>query len=558
MTIKHNNTCTAIRSTAEGHILLDNIVYGMPCFVFWKDIHCIYLGCNDLTANLLGLSSREEIVGKTDYDFGWDKEIVDKCRKTDENIIATGTPSYNVEEVISTKKKGEHILLTNKMPVFNQANKVVGIVGISIDITEIKRVELNLKAAKEAAEEANKAKSNFIGNMSHDIKTPLAGIIGMAEYLSYTLERPESIDFAQNIVEAGRQLLVFFDNCIEAIKIENTAITNLKERFSLKEVVDEIIAMFKPAIKNKALAAYVHYNINVPELFVGSRANIFRILMNLVGNAVKFTHIGSITLSVDLEENVTDSNMVKINITIADTGIGIPHNMHESIFDRFVALKPSNKGTPTTGSGLGLFLVKELVEMLRGRVSLTSQENHGSKFTVILPLEVAEKTDSNHEQDRIYLGHTQTHTKRVITGKTEESSSDTEKKETSYPTQLLLIEDNILAQKIAQSMLASLNCKVDLADCGGQALKLFSAGKYNLIFMDIGLPDSSGYELACHFRQTEKGSPHRAPIIALTAHVDDDIKKECIDAGMDDILSKPLSLAQARYLLNRYTLAAHK
>lgn len=536
-------------STVIRSILLEDIISAMPCFVFWKDRNFVYLGCNDLMANMLSLPSRETIIGKTDYDFGWKKEDVDKYRKIDERIIATGEPSFNVEETVRVQGK-DMVVLVNKVPIFNEYNEIECIVGISIDITARKQAEAALKEAKQAAEEANKAKSDFIGNMSHDIKTPLAGIIGIAECLAYTLEKKESIDYVQSIVEAGQQLIVFFDNCLEAAKIEHTEMTILKEHFNLKTVIDEIIEIFKPAIKNKGLAAYLHYNSDVPESFIGSRPAIFRILMNLIGNAVKFTNTGSITLSVTSEEKNAGSSINKIKICIIDTGVGIPENMHTQIFERFVVLRPSNKGEATKGSGLGLYLVKRLTEAIHGEVHLSSQESQGSRFSVILPLKAAPVNAGDEKNNSHLQPYQQIHPIDLM--KVIKPEKPFLARKTSAELQLLLVEDNMLAQKAAELMLTSFNCKVDIADCGAQAFKLFEAGKYHLIFMDLGLPDLSGCEITSHFRKVEEGSIYRAPIVALTAHVNEEIKKECRDVGMDEILSKPLSLTQARNMVDYY------
>lgn len=544
--------CSTLRGipTLTRSILLEDIISAMPCFVFWKDTNFVYLGCNDLIANVLGLPSREAIIGKTDYDFGWKKEDVDEYRKVDEKILVTGKPSYNVEETVRIKGKNI-ILLVNKVPIFNEYNEIVSIVGISIDITDRKQAEAALKEAKQVAEEANKAKSDFIGNMSHDIKTPLAGIIGIAECLAYTLEKKESIDYAQNIVAAGQQLIVFFDNCLEAAKIEHTEMTTVKEHFNLKTIIDEVIEMFKPAIKNKGLAAYLHYNSDVPESFIGSRPAIFRILMNLIGNAVKFTNMGSITLRITSEEKIAASGINKIKICIIDTGVGIPENMHTQIFERFVVLKPSNKGEAAKGSGLGLYLVKKLTEALHGEIYVSSQENQGSQFSVVLPLEIPVLVNENNGKNNAHLPPYQ-QIYPIDLMKVIKIEKVFLARKTSSELQLLLVEDNILAQKAAELMLTSFNCKVDIANCGAQALKLFEVGKYHLIFMDLGLPDLSGCEIASHFRKMEEGDIYRAPIIALTAHVNEEIKKECQDVGMDEILSKPLSLEQARNMVDYY------
>ncbi|MCD6039681.1 MAG: two component system histidine kinase [Gammaproteobacteria bacterium] len=528
--------------TSRKGILLEDIIYGMPGIVFWKDINFIYLGCNDLTANLLNLPSRYDIVGKTDYDFGWEKEVVDECRKIDERILATGQPARDIEETMFFPKQGNITFIANKMPLYNEHNEIIGIIGINIDITARKEAETALAIAKQAAETANKAKSNFIGNMSHDIKTPLAGIVGIAEYLAYTLKNKKNIDLACKVQEAGQQLMLFIDNCLESAKIEDTEITKKKECFNLELLLSEVMALYQPAVKNKGLLLSSYYDEKASKLFLGPRAAIFRILMNLIGNAIKFTKVGSVAIHVSAGEKSTPSTSI-VKICVADTGIGIPQDKHIEVFERFIRLEPSNKGI-TTGSGLGLFLVKTMVEAMHGEVYLQSEEGRGSQFTVVLPLDISLLAENEHAENKMIY---------PINRVAELNSKDKlNVRKTSSKLQVLLIEDSNIVLRVTALMLASFNCEVDVAENGEKALKLFKEGKYDLVFMDLGLPDLSGYEIAIQFRQTERNTTHRVPIIALSAHVTEEITQECLDKGMDQVLSKPLSMEEAKSLIDYY------
>jgi len=523
----------------------EDIIGCMAGNIYWFDKHCRTVGCNKNVLAMFGLQSVENFKGLSFEELGkiggWTLEATQSFKNDTLEILQTGKPKLNIEEPPIPHEDGRVIyFLSSRVPLFNYKNDVIGVVGVSIDITERHQAEKALKKAKLEAEAASYAKTEFISNMSHDIKTPLSGIIGLADVLMHRLEQKEDIDFAENIINAGQQLMVFFDNCLEIGKAETSNLNLANEYFSLKSVTQELYDLFLPAIKKKSLEFYLFQDDKVPDYLLGSRSGIYRILMNLIGNAIKFTDTGSITLRIELGEKSTSKNTI-IKIIVKDTGIGIPVDKHQLIFERFIRLTPSSNNL-YSGSGLGLYLVQKMVESMHGEIHLSSAEGKGSQFTVVLPFVVPLLTSQEYKQSEITsLVSLPAFSDNIFRAKDRKTSPC-----------ILLVEDNILAQKIAYSMLTSLQCRVDIADCGQKAKELFTPGKYDLIFMDLGLPDMSGQNITRYFREIEKDTSHSIPIIVLSAHTTIDLKKSCIEHGANEVHNKPLSKIQAKSIIDYY------
>ena len=437
--------------------------------------------------------------------------------------------------------------LVSKVPLRDTGNNVVGLVGIGLDITELKKTQALLKQEKTRVEKLSKSKSEFIANMSHDVKTPLSGIIGLSEILADHL-KDEDLNFVHDISVSAKQLMDFFNNCLEMAKSEHVDITTIKERFSLKLSIKKITELFHSAIENKHLHFSVDYDPKIPDILVGSEAAIYRILLNLTGNAIKFTHQGSVTIYASLSKKSSE-RQATIKLVIQDTGIGIPKNKQEVIFEQFTRLTPSYQGH-YEGSGMGLFVVNRLVKSLGGEIFVYSEKGKGSVFTVVLPLEIPMLDESEYEKDRrnsLKSEINQLSTQPEIFDKTSINSK-------KRVPNILFVEDNPIAQQIATLLLSPLGCTVEIADCGRKSLEVFEPGKYQLVFMDIGLPDLEGYLIAKQLRNIEESypSPWRVPIIGLSAHAINTVRKHCQHAGMQGILNKPLSAKQARQVFNRY------
>lgn len=533
-----------------------SIISCMPGNIYWSDKNANAIGCNKNVLNFMNLRSIEEFRGlsfeKTAEHTTWSAEAVNSFKRDSLEVIESGKAKINIEEPPIPDQRGNSIIfLTTRAPLFNSHNKIIGMIGVSIDITERKNMEIRLKKAKLAAEIANHSRSDFIANMSHDIKTPLAGIIGMADMLINQQTDAATVNYLEDILSAGQQLMEFFDNCLEIAKSEDENAVFMNENFNLKLLINEIVNLFQPAIIHKGLKLYVYFDDKIPDYLLGSRRSLLRILINLVGNAVKFTEAGSISIGVKLGAKSTNKKIIAL-ITIKDTGIGIPKDKHAHIFERFTRLSQANKGT-NTGSGLGLYLVKKYLESMQGEIHLSSIENEGSQFMIAVPLEISLLAPIEHEAADAFTPIPSISYSKPEINKTTEFPKNTPHKS----IKVLLVEDNLIAQTVVKSILTSLDCEVDTATNGKDAVDLFDAGKYQIIFTDLGLPDIYGYNIINYFKKIEEGTFHRTPIIILTAHITDEIKKECIEIGADEILHKPLLSEKAKYILEKYVLSVN-
>ncbi len=523
---------------------LEQIIACMPGSVFWKNRRGAYQGCNDMLANLFGVP-KEEVLGKTDEYFGkklgWARETAKAFSEVDQEVMRTGISRLNFEEPPFHFADGKVIYqLDNKVPLRNEDGNIVGVVGIGINITELKNTQALLKKEKERAEYLSKAKSEFIANMSHDVKTPLSGIIGVTNFLKEHLTG-EALSLTEDMLSCAQQLMGFFNNCLEISKSEHVDLALIKERFSLKQLTEQMRELFRPAIENKKLTFTINYDKQIPEMLLGSQPAIYRILLNLTGNAIKFTNQGGITIHLSLSKRTTERQAI-IKIVIQDTGIGIPKDKHKVIFDQFTRLTPSYQGI-YEGTGLGLFVVNKLVKSLHGEIDIHSEEGKGSQFIVVLPLEIPLLDKSEYEKN---------HVKTTSSATTDQFEIFNQPK--TLP-KILFIEDNPIAEQIVQVLLSPLGCEIDVVHSKQTALELFQPGKYQLVLIDTGLPNQESYTLAKQLRNLEKSSAtDQVPIIGLSDQPIKNIIPDCKQVDMQGILNKPLSIEQAKQVFNRYVL----
>lgn len=320
----------------------------LPGSVYWLDKNDFFLGCNKICSTILGLSSPDEIIGKHLFEIlGKDHEALAKeTHRINCEILTSGEEKYHEENGLNSEGQPT-VYLTQKVPFYNQQGRIDGILGVSFDISDRKRMEKELKIAKERAEKASAIKSEFVANMSHDIKTPLAGIIGISELLTHRLES-ENLEFAHILLLSSKQLLSFFNNCLEVFKMESSDISLTSATFSLKSMLNELYELFKPIVLNKKLVFHIHYLDFIPDYLTGNRASIYRVMLNLIGNAVKFTHNGSISIIASLRQH-SNSNNATLILAVEDTGIGIAESNLKIIFERFTRLTPSY--VPLLGGG---------------------------------------------------------------------------------------------------------------------------------------------------------------------------------------------------------------
>ena len=522
---------------------LDNIVKYAPGLVYWKDKNSVYQGCNDEFARLAGLDSSEQVKGKTDFDLIW-KDGAEFYIAGDQIVLKTGKPNLDIEEVIATSNNKKITVISNKVPLLNSKNQVVGIMGITTDITHQKEIEKNLKKSKEAAEAASRAKTEFIANMGHDIRTPLTGIIGFSHYLENKINTIEEKNCAKQIHDSGEQLLNLLNGVLDMITADSTNEHRvLQETFDLHEVIQDVLKLELPAVKAHHLTIETHIGEAVPHYVVGDKMKLHRILLNLTGNAIKFTKIGRIELNAKLLSQKGDTASVEFEVK--DTGIGIPDSVQDQIFDRFFKVSPSYKGL-YTGNGIGLHIAQKYVELLGGQIKLKSQEGVGTSFFFMLEMKLGDKTSIAAEPSY-----------GPIAGQSMEQTMPIKPQMAMrHPTtqlHVLLIEDNVPALNILQMMFKPFNVTVISAQDATSAFLLVQHHPFDLIITDIGLPEQSGDELTLEIRSYEKAH-HRSPctIIGLTGHSLGDITKTCLASGMNEVYRKPMAPVALQSIMDRF------
>jgi PAS domain S-box-containing protein len=535
-------------SERASRVSLNHILRYLPGYVYWKNTDSVYLGCNENFAIAAGLKCMEDIVGKTDYDLAWGKSEAELFRQSDREAFE-GETKYNFEEPQKMADGKQAIVLATKVPLIDEENKIIGVLGIYTDITDRKKAEIALMDAKEKAEEAIGEKTEFIRNMSHDLRTPITGIIGMSDILARETKENFTYDAARDVEAAARALLNFFNQVIETAELELGELPDQHNAFSLKNIQKNIIQIFLPAAQQKNIKFESYFDQNIPKVMIGNDAFLYRILLNLVANAVKFTEQGSISIEMTLERHTLQNAVVQISIK--DTGKGIPKDKQAKIFEKFNRLTPSYENVHK-GTGLGLYIVSQYLQRMGGEIYLESRPGAGSRFTCFIPF-------------KLPLSETFSKVKPASYHKTEESAiSYAVSSLFPEPSELddaihippapaatcnaLLVEDNPLALKIGRFNLSQWGYSVTSAINAQEAEHHLNKTRFDIIFLDLGLPDKNGLDLANELKANDKSLNHATTVVALTAHADEQSKQACFKAGVNEMLSKPLTEMDARRL----------
>jgi len=366
-------------------IYLNYIVNNLPHYIFWKDKNSVFLGCNKKFAETTGFHSPADIIGKTDYDMPWKKEESDLYIADDQAIMKSGVAKLDYEERQRQTDGSEKIMLVSKVPMFDEDNKIIGVLGIYTDITERKKMEENLRMSKEMAEVANRLKTEFIRNMEHDIRTPFCGVWALANELweqETDLEKKENLGY---ITQSAKELMDYCNNILDFSKMESGKTPVLAKKFDLRALINRVVTLEIPITIIKKIKLIQEISEDSPTILVGDPNRLERILINLISNAIKFTKEGHVKIKVDVAKK--SEKKIIMHFYIEDTGIGIPPDKQAFIYEKFTRGTPSNQGI-YKGSGLGLYVVKQLIDDVAGEIDVTSEINKGTKFICTIPFQL--------------------------------------------------------------------------------------------------------------------------------------------------------------------------
>ena len=544
---------TALHSTQSTskdlYSYLETVVNTVPHTIFWKDRNSIFLGCNELFAKIAGLKSPGDIVGKSDYDLPWSREQSDHYRAIDKEVILSGQPKLNVEEFQTLVNGIDTVLLTSKVPLRDTNGNITGVLGVYTDITERKKTEEALKLAKEKAEVANQAKTEFLENMRHDIRTPLSGIVGCAHLIQMQSGLPQKVTaFADDLVQSSEALLEFLNKILESITVGSGEIPLLKRRFNLKEALEQIVRLNKPQAVIKGLELSLDYDESIPFCLIGDGIRTQRIILELLTNALKYTDKGSIKVGARLIKD--KAGEITIELRVSDTGMGIPKDKHKEVYDRFTRLIPSYKGI-YPGTGLGLSVVKQFIEDLNAEIHIESDLGKGATFICTIPFQKSLLNETRTEASNELKANNALSQKRAAN---ESLAAEVVNANGSH---VLVVEDNTIAVIVAKNVLSALGCRTDVAPDGKTALEKIEKNHYDLILMDMGLPDGDGCEVTRRIRLKQWQKNPSVPIIGLTAHVESEKKQRCLANGMNAVFNKPLTPEKAAEILDAFISQQH-
>jgi len=397
------------------------------------------------------------------------------------------------------------------------------------EIQHGKKIEGELKLARDKAEKMSQAKGEFLANMSHEIRTPMNGVIGTLQLLEDTELSEEQKEFVRTAHTSADALLAILNDILDISKIEAGKLSFETIAFDFERVINEIVILHAQKAEEQGVSLYQHIDDGLPKLVMGDPTRCRQIIVNLVSNALKFTRQGEVTIDLDVLN--MDEGQVELKVSVSDTGIGIPEAALETLFNAFTQADGSTT-RKYGGTGLGLAIVSQLVELMHGRLGVDSVEGEGSTFWFIARFKCAEKELAREE----------------VT------------KESAEPLQLnakiLLVEDNPINQMIAQKMMEKIGLRAVLANNGVEALEILAKQSFDLVLMDCQMPEMDGFDATREIRKLELKDlrDEALPVIAMTANVMSGDRQRCLDVGMDDYIGKPVQRDRLESVLRKWLL----
>jgi PAS domain S-box-containing protein len=533
------------RKQAENAILtsqkfLQTVLDTFPLSVFWKDRNSVYLGCNRNFLKDAGLDSVADIIGKTDYEMPWGQTEADLYRAYDRQVMDNDESKLGIIET-QLQANGDRIWVeTNKLPLYDLKGEVIGILGTYQDITERKQAEEQLQHTNQELLRATRLKDEFLANMSHELRTPLNAILGLTEGLQeqvYGSINDRQLKALQTVETSGNHLLELINDILNLAKIEAGQVELNYSSTSISYLCESSLNFIKQQAMKKQLQIDMHLQPNLPEMQLDER-RIKQVLINILNNAVKFTANGGhikleATKLSHVSEQTQEDTQDYLQISITDTGIGISPENIQKLFKPFVQID-SALNRKYEGTGLGLALAKQIIELHGGKIGITSEIGIGSCFTIELPI--------NHIKPDPKL---EPHPESNL-----DSHLELKQTSASKTPLILLAEDNEANIITVASYLEAKAFRLIIAKNGQEAIALAKSAQPDLILMDIQMPVMDGLEAIKQIRLDPQFVD--TPIIALTALAMTGDREKCIAAGANEYITKPIKLKDLSQMIQSF------
>ncbi|MBR9876546.1 MAG: aerobic respiration two-component sensor histidine kinase ArcB [Vibrionaceae bacterium] len=491
---------------AERTALLRSFIDASPDLIYYRNADGVFSGCNRAMEELTG-KKEHQLVGLSPWDV-YSKEIAQPIVDTDQKVF-TDNQAITYEQWLEYPDGRKHYFELRKVPFYSKDGRHLGLVGFGRDITERKRHE-------ESLEKASRDKTTFISTISHELRTPLNGIVGLSRMLLDTQLTEEQRKYMQTINVSAITLGNIFNDIIDMDKFDRRKLELLPESLNFEDFVAEIESISALMAEQKGLRFDLERLSDLPKAIEVDATRLRQVIWNLVNNAMKFTKEGGVVMTVSAD---VEDDFATIIIEVEDTGIGIPEEELNKIFAMYYQVKSGKDNLHAVGTGIGLAVSKQLINMMDGDISVASEEGYGSTFTVSIhvPVVTPEEPIIDAQRDNVHLN-------------------------------IFMVEDIELNVTVAKSLLESLGHSVTVAMTGQEALVNFVPEQYDLALLDIQLPDMTGFDVAKYYREHYDNLP---PLVALTANVLKD-RREYLQNGMDDAISKPLAVHAIQSVIDKF------